>query len=137
MSSLMETLVNDGRFNTFVSALQASNLSDTLHSTGPFTVFAPTDDAFAGLAEGTVDKMMDDVPSLTRVTTYHLVSGLFSADAVEAQERLTTVEGSDVRIQRLDSRAFVDDALIVDSDLNADNGVIHAVDAVLLPPDKA
>lgn len=135
MSSLMETLVNDGRFDTFVSALQASNLSDRLHASGPFTVFAPTDDAFTGLPEGVVDRMMDDVSSLTRVTSYHLLEGRLNAEAIEAQRQLVTVEGSDLRIQRLDGRSFVDDAMIVDADLRADNGIIHAVDAVLLPPD--
>ena len=134
MSSIVETLVNDGRFDTFVSAIQASNLADTLNGVGPFTVFAPTDDAFAGLPEGTVDRIMDDIPSLTRVVTYHIVPGQLASDDVVTQESIKTVQGNDVRVRRMDGRAFVDDAMIVDTDLRADNGVIHGIDAVLLPP---
>jgi len=136
MSSLVETLVNDGRFDTFVSAIQASNLSDTLNGTGPFTVFAPTDDAFAGLPEGTVDRIMDDIPSLTSVVTYHIVPGQLASDDVITQESLKTVQGSNVKLRRMDGRAFVNDAMITDTDLRADNGVIHSIDAVLLPPAK-
>lgn len=134
MGSILEILVDDGRFNTFVSAVQASNLSDTLNSPGPFTVFAPTDDAFVGLPEGMVDQVMDDIPSLTRMITYHIVPGTVSEENLPAQDALETVQGDTISIQRMDGRFFANDALVMKSDLRADNGVIHAIDAVLLPP---
>lgn len=134
MGSILEILVDDGRFNTFVSAVQASNLSDTLNSPGPFTVFAPTDDAFVGLPEGMVDQVMDDIPSLTRMITYHIVPGTVSEENLPAQDALETVQGDTITIQRMDGRFFANDALVMKSDLRADNGVIHAIDAVLLPP---
>lgn len=135
MASLLETLVNDGRFDTFVSAIQASNLAETVGSTDPLTVFAPTDDGFAGLPEGVVDRIMDDIPSLTRLVTYHLVSGRLALDAVVAQEKLVTVAGASLKSQRLDEHVFVNDAQVVDGELLADNGLIYAIDAVLLPPE--
>ena len=134
MSSIIDTLIHDGRFDTFVSAIQASNLADTLNGPGPFTVFAPTDDAFAGLPEGTVDRIMTDIPSLTSVVTYHIVAGQLASDDVIRQESLSTVQGGMLKIQRMDGRTFVNDALLIGTDLRADNGLIHSIDAVLLPP---
>lgn len=134
MANLLDTLTHDGRFDTFVSALQASNLSETLSETGPFTVFAPTEDGFAGLPDNMVDQMMSDLPRLMRLITYHIVPGQLTLEALAAHEHLETVEGGPVQVQRLDGKVFVNDALIIDPDERADNGVIHAVDAVLLPP---
>jgi uncharacterized surface protein with fasciclin (FAS1) repeats len=133
MGSILEILVDDGRFDTFVSAIQASNLADTLNSPGPFTVFAPTDDAFVGLPEGMVDQVMDDIPSLTRMITYHIVPGTVRADNLPSQDALETVHGDSITIQRMDGRFFANDALLITNELRADNGVIHAIDAVLLP----
>jgi uncharacterized surface protein with fasciclin (FAS1) repeats len=134
MSSIVEMLVNDGRFDTFVSAIQASNLTDTLNGPGPFTVFAPTDEAFAGLPEETVDRIMNDIPSLTRVVTYHVVPGQLASSDLVAQTSWQTVEGSSIKLQQLDGQTFVNDALLTGTDLRADNGLLHSIDAVLLPP---
>lgn len=134
MSSIVEMLVNDGRFDTFVSAIQASNLTDTLNGPGPFTVFAPTDEAFAGLPEETVDRIMNDIPSLTRVVTYHVVAGQLASSDLVAQTSWQTIEGSSIKLQQLDGQTFVNDALLTGTDLRADNGLLHTIDAVLLPP---
>lgn len=134
MSSIVEMLVNDGRFDTFVSAIQASNLTDTLNGPGPFTVFAPTDEAFAGLPEETVDRIMNDIPSLTRVVTYHVVPGQLASSDLVAQTSWQTIEGSSIKLQQLDGQTFVNDALLTGTDLRADNGLLHTIDAVLLPP---
>lgn len=134
MPSILDTLVNDGRFDTFVSAIQASNLTDTLNQTGPFTVFAPTDDAFAGLPEGAVDSLMTDIPGLTTLVTYHIAPNRLASDLVLAQEHIKTVQGDDLRIRRIEGAAYINDAQIIETDIDADNGVIHALDAVMLPP---
>ena len=134
MGNIMETLITDGRFNTLVSAIQAANLSDTLTKPGPYTLFAATDDAFAGMPAGEVDRLMADIPALTRLVSYHVVPGRLMAADVLYADSLTTVQGDPLKIQRYDSKPYVNDAQIIGTDVLADNGVIHIIDAVLLPP---
>ena len=138
MSNLVEIAAADGRFNTLVSALQAANLADTLSGLGgPFTLFAPTDDAFAGLPEGMVDGLMTDIPGLTRVLTYHVVPGRRTEADVLSHERVRTIQGTDLTVATVGGKPFVNDAQIVEADKLADNGVLHVIDAVLLPPKEA
>jgi uncharacterized surface protein with fasciclin (FAS1) repeats len=135
MSNLVELATADGRFNTLVSALQAANLADTLSGLGgPFTLFAPTDEAFAGLADGALDKLMTDIPALTSVLTYHVVSGSHDAADVLSHPHIRTIQGADLNITTVGHKHYVNDAQLVQTDIAADNGVLHAIDAVLLPP---
>lgn len=132
MADIVDTAVNAGSFNTLVAAVKAANLVDTLKGAGPFTVFAPTDDAFAKLPAGTVDALLKDIPKLTQILTYHVVSGkVMAADVVKLQSA-TTVEGSTVKIDATNG-VKVNDSTVVTPDVAADNGVIHVIDTVLLP----
>jgi transforming growth factor-beta-induced protein len=119
-------------FSTLVTALQAANLVSTLEGTGPFTVFAPTNAAFAALPEGTLDGLLDDIPSLTAVLTYHVVPGYLLASDVLATTSLTTVQGQTLTITT-EGGPKVNGANIIQTDIECTNGVIHAIDAVLLP----
>lgn len=138
MSNLVELATADGRFNTLVSALQAANLADTLSGLGgPFTLFAPTDEAFAGLAEGTLDGLMTNIPGLTSVLTYHVAAGKHLAADILSHEHVRTIQGTDLTITTVSSKHYVNDAWIAEADKVADNGVLHVIDAVLLPPQPA
>ena len=132
MADIVDTAVNAGSFNTLVAAVKAANLVDTLKGSGPFTVFAPTDDAFAKLPAGTVDALLQDIPQLTKILTYHVVSGKVMAADVVKLESATTVEGSNVKIDASNG-VKVNDSKVVTPDVAADNGVIHVIDTVLLP----
>src|SRR5919202_2093014 len=132
MADIVDTAVGAGSFNTLVAAVKAAGLVDTLKSPGPFTVFAPTDEAFAKLPEGTVDSLLKDIPQLTKILTYHVVSGKVLSSDVVKLDKATTVEGSDVKIDASNG-VKVNDATVVTPDVEADNGVIHVIDSVLLP----
>lgn len=136
MTDIVDTAVNAGSFNTLVAAVKAANLVDTLKGPGPFTVFAPTDEAFAKLPAGTVDALLKDIPQLTKILTYHVVSGKVMAADVVKLTSATTVEGSDVKIDA-SSGVKVNDSTVVTPDIAADNGVIHVVDTVLMPTSVA
>jgi uncharacterized surface protein with fasciclin (FAS1) repeats len=118
-----------------VAAVEAAGLVDTLKSEGPFTVFAPTDEAFAALPEGTVEALLADIPTLTDILLYHVVAGkVMAADVVNLQSA-DTVQGQPVAITvDADGNVFVNDAQVIITDVEASNGVIHVIDAVLLPP---
>lgn len=132
MADIIDTAVKAGSFNTLVAAIKAANLVDTLKGAGPFTVFAPTDEAFAKLPEGTVDTLLKDIPQLTKILTYHVVSGkVLSGDVVKLKSA-TTVEGSDVNIDASNG-VKINDATVATADVAADNGVIHIIDTVLIP----
>ena len=132
---IVDIAVADGRFTTLVAAVQAADLVDTLKSEGPFTVFAPTDDAFAALPEGTVESLLNDIPALTDVLLYHVVAGAVKAETVVGLESVTTVQGSDIKITVTDDGVFLNDTVkVIITDIEASNGVIHVIDAVLLPP---
>ncbi len=126
--------VEDGRFTTLVAALDAAGLVETLMGEGPFTVFAPTDDAFAKLPEGTVEALLEDTDTLSSILLYHVVAGnVMAADVVELSSA-TTVNGSDVMVTVKDGNVFINDAQVILTDIEASNGVIHVIDTVLLPP---
>lgn len=132
LADIIDTAVQAGSFSTLVAAIKAANLVDTLKGAGPFTVFAPTDEAFAKLPTGTVDALLKDIPKLTKILTYHVVSGKVMAADVVKLKSATTVEGSDVKIDA-SSGVKVNDATVASPDVAADNGVIHVIDTVLIP----
>ena len=132
MANIVETAVGAGTFNTLVAAVTAAGLADTLSGEGPFTVFAPTDEAFAALPAGTVEGLLADIPALTKVLTYHVVAGKVMAADVVTLTSATTLEGSNVTIDASNG-VKVNGANVVATDFECDNGVIHVVDAVLLP----
>ena len=131
MSDIVDIAVGAGSFKTLVTAVQAAGLVDTLKSPGPFTVFAPNDDAFAKLPPGTITTLVQNIPQLTRILTYHVVPGkLMKADLAQLSS-VTSVEGSKIRINT--SEGFeVKNSTVVSPDIEADNGVIHVIDTVLL-----
>ena len=133
MADIVDTAVGAGSFNTLVAAVKAAGLVETLKSPGPFTVFAPTDDAFNKLPAGTVDSLLKDIPQLTKILTYHVVSGKVLSSDVVKLDKATTVEGSDVKIDASNGGVKVNDSTVVTPDVEADNGVIHIIDSVLLP----
>ena len=132
---IVDTAVGAGQFNTLAAALQAAGLVDTLKGSGPFTVFAPTDAAFAALPEGTVDTLLkpENKDQLVKVLTYHVVPGKVTAAQVVGLSEATTVEGQDVAISTAGDVVRINDATVVVADVMASNGVIHAIDKVLLP----
>lgn len=132
MPDIVDTAVNAGSFSTLVAAVKAAGLVDTLKGAGPFTVFAPTDEAFAKLPDGTVDALLKDIPKLKQILTYHVVSGKVMAADVVKLKSATTVEGSDVKIDASNG-VKVNDATVTTPDVATDNGVIHIIDTVLLP----
>ena len=134
-NDIVETAVADGRFTTLVAALQAADLVETLKGEGPFTVFAPTDDAFAKLPAGTVETLLqpENLDQLKNILLYHVVSGkVMAADVVEL-DSAETVLGQNVTIKVTDGKVFVNDAEVVITDIETYNGVIHVIDSVLLP----
>jgi uncharacterized surface protein with fasciclin (FAS1) repeats len=133
---IVDTAVAAGSFNTLATALKAAGLIETLKGKGPFTVFAPTDDAFKKLPAGTLEKLLADKAQLTKVLTYHVVAGkVMAADVVKLKEA-KTVEGSMVKITVANGAVKVNDANVVKTDIGASNGVIHVIDSVILPPAK-
>jgi transforming growth factor-beta-induced protein len=136
VGSIVDIAVADGRFTTLAAALTAADLVDTLSNEGLFTVFAPTDDAFAKLPEGTVEALLEDIPTLTNILLYHVVSGKVLAEDVVMLEQAETLLGENVSIRVEDGNVFINDAQVIITDIMADNGVIHVIDSVLLPPEN-
>jgi uncharacterized surface protein with fasciclin (FAS1) repeats len=132
MADIVDTAVAAGSFKTIVTAVKAAGLVETLKSKGPFTVFAPTDDAFANLPKGTVEGLLKDVPKLKAVLTYHVVAGKVMAADVLKLKSAKTVQGQEVKIDA-SKGVKVNDATVVKPDVVADNGVIHVIDKVILP----
>jgi uncharacterized surface protein with fasciclin (FAS1) repeats len=129
---IVDTAVSAGQFNTLVKAVQAAGLVDTLKGAGPFTVFAPTDAAFAKLPAGTVEALLADKAKLQQVLTYHVVPGkVMAADVRTGQAK--TVQGQSVQLQAAAGKVTVDGANVVTADVVASNGVIHVIDSVILP----
>ena len=131
--SIVDIAVEDGRFGTLVTALQAADLVETLSGEGPFTVFAPTDAAFDALPEGVVAGLLEDIPALTDVLTYHVVSGSILAEQVVKLTSATTLQGGDINIEVNGDAVMVNDANVIITDIVGSNGVIHVIDAVILP----
>jgi uncharacterized surface protein with fasciclin (FAS1) repeats len=137
MGGICDTAVAAGNFKTLVAATQAANLVETLNTKGPFTVFAPTDAAFAKLPKGTVEGLLKDIPKLKAVLTYHVVEGAVPAADVVQHSKITTLQGQDLKVDaakwHLHKSVKINDANIIKADIQADNGVIHVIDKVLLP----
>ena len=129
---IVDTAVNAGSFNTLVAAVQAAGLVETLKGTGPFTVFAPTDEAFAKLPQGTVDALLKDITKLKQILTYHVVAGKVMAADVVKIKSAKTVEGSELKIDA-SSGVKINNSTVTTPDVAADNGVIHIIDTVLMP----
>lgn len=131
-ADIVDTAVAAGSFKTLVAALNAAGLTETLKGKGPFTVFAPTDAAFAKLPEGTVEALLKDIPKLTAILTYHVVPGQVTAKEVVKLSSVRTVQGQPLTLST-SSGVKVDGASVVKADVMASNGVIHVIDTVVLP----
>ena len=130
---IVDTAVAAGDFNTLVTAVKAAGLVETLKGEGPFTVFAPTDAAFAKVPTDTLNALLADKAALANVLTYHVVAGKVMAADVVKLTSAETVRGQAVSIEVKDGKVYVDGAQVVTTDLKASNGVIHVIDAVILP----
>ncbi len=133
---IVDTAVADGRFTTLVAAVQAAELVDTLKGEGPFTVFAPTDDAFAALPEGTLESLLlpENKQTLTDILLYHVVAGKVMAADVVGLDSATTALGADVNIKVDMGNVYINDAQVIITDIETSNGIIHVIDTVILPP---
>jgi len=131
---IVDTAVADGRFKTLVAAVQAAGLVDTLKGKGPFTVFAPTDDAFAKLPAGTVEALLKDPAKLKDILLYHVVSGNVTAADAAKLTSANTVQGKPITIKAEGGKIMINDATVVIPDVKTSNGVIHVIDKVILPP---
>ncbi len=132
---VVDTAVSAGSFNTLVAAIQAADLADTLKGEGPFTVFAPTDDAFAKLPAGTVEDLLkpENKDKLAAILTYHVVSGKVMAKDVMTMKEAKTVNGESVMISMDANTVMVDNAKVVQADIECSNGVIYVIDTVIMP----
>ena len=131
---IVETAVAAGSFKTLATALTAAGLIETLKSKGPFTVFAPTDEAFAKLPPAALEALLKDKAALAKVLTYHVVAGNVMAKDVVKLSKAKTVEGADVAIMVMGGKVMVNKAHVVKTDIETSNGVIHVIDSVLMPP---
>jgi uncharacterized surface protein with fasciclin (FAS1) repeats len=132
--NIVQTAVAAGSFKTLATALQAAGLVETLQGPGPFTVFAPTDEAFAKIPKADLDALLKDKAKLTAVLTYHVVAGkVMAADVVKLQSA-KTVQGASVKVQVMNGKVMINNANVVKTDVAASNGVIHVIDTVILPP---
>ena len=141
---IVDTAVGAGSFKTLVAAVQAAGLVETLKGEGPFTVFAPTDEAFAKLPAGTVETLLkpENKAKLISILTYHVVPGkVMAADVLKLLETpkpsglVTTVQGAKAKIKVVDGAVMIDGAKVIKTDIETSNGVIHVIDAVILPPE--
>ena len=135
-ADIVDTAVNAGSFNTLVAAVQAAGLEDTLRGDGPFTVFAPTDEAFAALPEGTVESLLmpENRDQLVAILTYHVVAGEYmSGDLAGQTLSVETVQGDTVDIDATGDNVMVDGATVIMADVDASNGVIHVINEVIMP----
>ena len=132
MADIVETAINAGSFNTLVKAVEAAGLVDFLKTPGPYTVFAPVDEAFERLPEGTLDELLQDIPKLKKILTYHVVFGDVRSDNLLEIEEAETVEGSIIAVDTSNGYK-VNQALVITPDILTDNGVIHVIDSILMP----
>jgi uncharacterized surface protein with fasciclin (FAS1) repeats len=131
---IVDTAVGAGKFKTLVTAVKAADLVDTLKGKGPFTVFAPTDEAFAKISQEKLEALLKDKKALTAVLTYHVVPGKVMAADVVKLESAKTVQGQSVKIAANDGKVTINGANVLKTDIVCGNGVIHVIDAVILPP---
>ena len=125
--------VEAGTFSTLATALKEADLVATLKQEGPFTVFAPTDEAFSKLPEGTLENLLNDKDALTNILKYHVVSGNFMAEDVVKYESAKTISEKSFNIKVEDGKVFINDSEVITADIKASNGVIHVIDEVLIP----
>ncbi len=133
---IVATAIGAGQFKTLVAAVQAAGLVSALQGKGPFTVFAPTDEAFAKLPAGTVEGLLKDPKALSNILLYHVLSGEVKAAAVKDGLTAKTLQGSPVTFTIMDGKPMINGANIVATDIMASNGVIHVIDSVILPPPR-
>jgi uncharacterized surface protein with fasciclin (FAS1) repeats len=135
MKDIVDTAVAAGSFNTLAAALKAADLIDTLKGEGPFTVFAPTDEAFAKLPKGTVENLLkpENKSKLAAILTYHVVAGKVMAADVVKIKSAKTVNGQSIKVKAGSGGVMVDNAKVVKTDIETSNGVIHVIDSVILP----
>lgn len=131
--SIVDIAVENGAFKTLVAAVQAADLAATLDKEGPFTVFAPTDEAFAKLPAGTVDALLQDIPKLKSILLYHVVAGKVTSDQVAGITEAKTLNGQSFKVKLEGGKVMVDNATVTAVDIMAENGVIHVIDSVILP----
>jgi uncharacterized surface protein with fasciclin (FAS1) repeats len=132
MADIVDIAVGAGAFTTLVTAVKAANLVDALKSPGPFTVFAPNDEAFAKLPGGTITTLVQNIPQLTRILTFHVVSGKYSRADLAKLAKVTSLEGTQIDVNVTDTKFEVNNATVVAGDIEADNGIIHVIDTVIL-----
>jgi uncharacterized surface protein with fasciclin (FAS1) repeats len=133
-SDIVGTAVDAGSFTTLVAALQASDLVETLQGEGPYTVFAPSDEAFMALPEGTLDELLADPQGeLRNILLYHVVEGETRSTQLTDGMTVTTLQGEELQISIRDDQVYVNDAMVTTADVETSNGVIHVIDSVLLP----
>ncbi|MEH1828175.1 MAG: fasciclin domain-containing protein [Nostoc sp.] len=132
MPDIIDTAINAGTFNTLVTAITTAGLDTALKGSGPFTVFAPTDEAFSKLPSGTVEALLEDVIELRKVLEYHVVAQKIVAVDLAQLSEVTTTQGTDLKIDS-NNGVKVNDATVVTPDVSADNGVIHVINQVLIP----
>jgi uncharacterized surface protein with fasciclin (FAS1) repeats len=132
MATILETAASAGSFNTLLAAVDAAGLRGALEGAGPFTVFAPVDDAFAALPPGTVQTLVDNPPQLARILKFHVLAGDHRREALVAQPEWESLEGAPIPIRRADPFE-VKNATVVAADVVCDNGVVHVIDRVILP----
>ncbi|MGB5289636.1 MAG: fasciclin domain-containing protein [Ignavibacteriaceae bacterium] len=135
-NDIVQTAISAGNFTTLATALTEAGLVDALKGEGPFTVFAPTDEAFKKLPEGALDNLLKDKDALKNVLLYHVVSGNVTSKDVVKLDKATTLSGSDIKIKTVDSKVMINDSQVTGADVQASNGIIHVIDTVLLPPTK-
>ena len=131
-ADIVDTAISAGTFETLVAAVKAAGLVDTLKGDGPFTVFAPNDEAFAKLPEGTVESLLENPEKLAAILTYHVVAGKNVASDVVAKDKLATVQGQSLTVDTTNG-VTVGGAKVIATDIEASNGVIHVIDTVLIP----
>lgn len=133
MADIVETAAKAGNFNKFIQAAEAAQILDTLKSPDSLTLFAPTDEAFAQLPEGTLEALLKDISKLKKIVTYHIAFGDVRSDDLAQIKEAETVEGSVLAIESTGGKFQVNNAKVLQTDILADNGVIHVIDAVLMP----
>jgi uncharacterized surface protein with fasciclin (FAS1) repeats len=133
LSTIVETAQAAGSFETLLAAVEAADLSEPLSGEGPFTVFAPTDEAFAALPEGTIESLLKDKEKLASILTYHVLDGAVRAEGVIGMEKAETLNGQSVMVTVSDEGVMIDQARVITTDITCSNGVIHVIDAVMLP----
>ena len=135
-NDIVQTAIKAGNFTTLTTALTEAGLVDALKGDGPFTVFAPTDEAFKNLPDGALEGLLKDKEALKNVLLYHVVSGKVSSKEVVDLNKATTLNGSDLNIKTNNGKVMINDADVIGADVMASNGIIHVIDKVLLPPTK-